>query len=99
MKTKADAKAPCGEDRLRFTIATVNGRLAFTEFSVEPCGKECPGLEITKRLKQFLEGKPIEEIRYEDLVGFRCEGSGACLQAIVDALAESIEFFGPQQRG
>jgi hypothetical protein len=81
------------EDRLRFSISTVDGRLAFTEIDIDSPDEDCR--QRAADLREFLCGKPLEEIRHGDLGRFKCKRAGACFDAIVDALGRHIDFFRP----
>jgi hypothetical protein len=85
------------EDRLRFHMSTVDGVLVFKKVEIDGIDGVCR--ERVMQLVHYLKDKPLSEISYEKLAAFKCDRGGACFDAVVEALAEHIEFFGPSSNG
>ncbi len=67
---------------IKYDLKTVDGRLTFTRFQVPEA--LCEGW--TDRIREYFEGRPLEEVSIEEVKKIRCPYDDTCLKQVIEEI-------------
>ena len=77
-------------DRIRFSLSDASGKLAFSAFEfVHGC--TCP--EAEQRLREYLLGRPLEDVDLRFVETLSCAGCRECFAQIAAVIRDHRDLF------